>query len=116
MQPINLITPDTGEKYLIELENATLTNMKGLLAKNPDLTLTINRFDLEQVMMGRKTLEVQIADGAARIDGDASVLQRLAATMVEFDPKFEVMPGSKQLAQREQVDPFEAVPRPSITE
>ena len=27
---INLITPDNGEKFLIELENATLTNLPGL--------------------------------------------------------------------------------------
>ena len=47
---INLITPDNGEKFLVELENATLTNIKGFLAEKPDLTLTINRFDLEQTM------------------------------------------------------------------
>ena len=27
---INLITPDNGEKFLIEMENATLTNIAGL--------------------------------------------------------------------------------------
>ena len=32
---INLITPDNGEKFLIELENATLTNIQGFLADNP---------------------------------------------------------------------------------
>ena len=26
---INLITPDNGKKFLVELENATLTNIKG---------------------------------------------------------------------------------------
>ena len=63
---INLITPDNGEKFLVELENATLTNIKGFLADKPDLTLTINRSDLEQTMMGAKTLDVQIADGTAK--------------------------------------------------
>ena len=28
---INLVSPDNGEKFLIELENATLTNIKGFL-------------------------------------------------------------------------------------
>ena len=32
---INLITPDNGEKFLIEMENATLTNIDGFLADNP---------------------------------------------------------------------------------
>ncbi|MCK7476101.1 MAG: hypothetical protein MZV49_27355 [Rhodopseudomonas palustris] len=44
---INLVTPDNGEKYLVELSNATLTNIKGEQAKNPDLTITVNRADLE---------------------------------------------------------------------
>ena len=26
---MNLITPDNGEKFIVELENATLTNIKG---------------------------------------------------------------------------------------
>ena len=60
---INLITPDNGEKFLVEMENATLTNIAGFQAEKPDLTLTIKRSDLEQTMMGAKTLEAQIADG-----------------------------------------------------
>ncbi len=113
---INLITPDNDEKFLVELENATLTNIKGFLAKNPDLTITINRSDLEQVMTGRKTLDAQIADGTAKIDADMSVLQKLAATIVEFDPRFEITPGTKPVAEREQIDPYEAVPRQTIAE
>jgi alkyl sulfatase BDS1-like metallo-beta-lactamase superfamily hydrolase len=113
---INLITPDNGEKFLVELENATLTNIKGYLAKTSDLTITINRSDLEQVMMGKKTFEAQIADGIAKIEGDASVLQKLAATIVDFDPRFEITPGTKPTAEREQIDPYEAVPRQTIAE
>ena len=43
---VNLITPDNDERFLIELANATLTNIKGFLAPRSDLTLTINRSDL----------------------------------------------------------------------
>jgi len=92
---INLITPDNGEEFLVELSNATLTNIKGYLADKPDLTLTINRSDLEQTMMGTKTLEAHIKDGMAKVQGDASILTKLASTMVEFDPRFEIMPGTK---------------------
>jgi alkyl sulfatase BDS1-like metallo-beta-lactamase superfamily hydrolase len=85
---INLITPDNGERFLVELENATLMNIKGFLARNPNLTLTINRSDLEHTMMGAKTLEVQIADGTAKVEGDAGIFKQLASTMVDFDPLF----------------------------
>jgi alkyl sulfatase BDS1-like metallo-beta-lactamase superfamily hydrolase len=108
---INLLTPDNGEKFIIEMENATLTNIQGFQAPNPDLTLVINRSDLEQVMAGQKTLETQIAAGAARVQGDASILQKLAATMVDFDPRFEVLPGTKardvKVAHN---DAYEAIP------
>lgn len=114
---INLVTPDNGEKFLIELENSTLTNIEGFLADKPDLTLTINRSDLEQTMMGAKTLEAQIGDGTAKVTGDVSILRKLASTMVEFDPRFEIMPGTKgKNTQLAKVDPYEAIPGKAIAE
>jgi alkyl sulfatase BDS1-like metallo-beta-lactamase superfamily hydrolase len=114
---INLITPDNGEKFLIEMENATLTNIEGYLAEKPDLAITINRSDLEQTMMGAKTLDAQIADGTAKIKGDANVLKKLASTMVEFDPRFEIMPGTHpdktKIAKH---DAFEAIPGATVVE
>ncbi len=114
---INLITPDNGEKFLIEMENATLTNIQGFLADKPDLTLTINRTDLEQTMMGAKTLEAQIAAGTARVSGDVSVLKQLASTMVDFDPRFEIMPGTKARdSKTAKADPYKAMPCAAIPE
>lgn len=94
---MNLVTPDNGETFLVELENATLTNIPGFQAPKPDLTLTINRADLERTMMGATTLEQQLTDGAARAEGDVAILGTLAAAMVEFDPRFQVMPGTKAM-------------------
>ena len=115
---INLITPDNGEKFVIELENATLTNIPGFLAEKPDLTLTINRSDLEQTMMGAKTLEAQIADGTAKVAGRRQRSSRkLAATMVDFDPRFEIMPGTKLTApEPTKGDAFKAEAGPVIAE
>ncbi len=92
---INLVTPDNDERFIIELENATLTNLAGFQAPDADLTLTIDRADLERTMMGVETLEAQIASGAAKAEGDVGVIATLAAMMVDFDPRFEVMPGTK---------------------
>ena len=114
---INLVTPDNGEMFIIEMENATLTNVAGFQASAPDLTLTINRSDLEQTMMGAKTLEAQIADGTATARGDVGVLALLAGTMVDFDPRFEIMPGTR--ARTEAVaalDPYQALPERIIAE
>jgi len=114
---INLVTPDNGEKFLIEMENATLTNIAGFQAENPTLTLTINRSDLEQTMMGAKTLDAQIADGTATVKGDVSVLKQLGSTMVDFDPRFQIMPGTHGAAAKvKQADPFQALVLPDIAE
>jgi alkyl sulfatase BDS1-like metallo-beta-lactamase superfamily hydrolase len=114
---INLVTPDNGEKFIVEMENATLTNIKGFQAAKPDLTLTINRSDLEQTMMGAKTLDAQLADGTAKAEGDVGVLQKLAETMVDFDPRFEIMPGTKaKTTAVAHAEPYQAVPERIIAE
>ena len=104
---INLVTPDNGEKYAIELNNETLTNIEGFPVANPDLTLTINRADLEQVMMGLKTLMAMIEDGTAQVEGDATILAKIGAAMVTFDPRFPIMPGT-QLRPTDipEIDPY----------
>ncbi len=114
---INLVTPDNGEKFIIEMDNATLTNIAGFQAEKADLTLTINRSDLVQTMMGAKTLEAQIADGTATVQGDIGILKVLAATMVDFDPRFEIMPGTKlRTATMTNADPYQAMPEKIIAE
>ena len=104
---INLSTPDNGEKYVIELSNATLTNIEGYLADDPDLAITINRSDLEQVMMGVKSFTAQIEDGTAQTEGDLGVLGQLASTMVDFDLFFEVLPGTKGPSTAADLNDFE---------
>lgn len=91
---INLITPDNNESYLVELSNATLTNIAGYTAEDANLTLTVNRSDLEKVMAGEVTFETLLGDGRAKAEGDIAVLGQLGALMVEFDPRFEIIPGT----------------------
>jgi alkyl sulfatase BDS1-like metallo-beta-lactamase superfamily hydrolase len=91
---INLITPDNGEKYLIELSNSTLSNIEGFQDENADLTVTINRSDLDLVMMGVKPLADMIADGTAKTKGDTGVIDKLKSTLIHFDLRFEILPGT----------------------
>jgi alkyl sulfatase BDS1-like metallo-beta-lactamase superfamily hydrolase len=107
---INLVTPDNGEKYLIELSNSALTNIEGYQADDADLSITINREDLEQVMMGTKSLAAQIEDGTAKVDGDLNVLNQLASTMVDFELGFEILPGTKGPSPEEDLNDFEVGP------
>jgi len=91
---INLITPDRDERFVVEMSNATLTNIAGHQADDADLTLTIDRSDLNMVMAGMSTMTEQIEAGKATVDGDAAVFDQLLSTMVVFAPGFEIMPGT----------------------
>ena len=95
---INLSTPDNGEKFVVEMSNATLTTIAGFQAKDADLTITIDRRELEDVMIGTAKLAEKVAAGKAKMDGNPQVLTQLASTMVKFDNWFEVLPGTKKEA------------------
>ena len=69
------------------------------------------------VMPSRRTLEAQIKAGTAKVKGDSAVLKRLASTMIDFNPRFEIMPGTKARdTKTAHADPYKAVPRKSIAE
>jgi alkyl sulfatase BDS1-like metallo-beta-lactamase superfamily hydrolase len=107
---INLVTPDTGEQFVVELSNATLTNLAGYRADNADLTLTIDRTNLELAMMGVEGLPNLIADGRAVAEGDLSVLKSLATMLVHFEVGFEMMPGTGGAQLSAPMDDFEVEP------
>lgn len=107
---INLVTPDNGEKYAIEVSNATLTNIEGFLAPKPDLTITVNRADLNQVMMGLSSFDDLIAAGKAKFEGDRTGFDQLRASLVGFTPDFEILPGTAAKAPAKAPKPFEVGP------
>ena len=107
---INLVTPDNGEKFAVEMSNSTLTNIKGQQAKSPDLTITINRSDLESVMSGKATFDSLLAAGKAKFDGSRGPFDQLRSILTRFTPDFEMMPGTKpgKATNPPTEDPFEA--------
>jgi alkyl sulfatase BDS1-like metallo-beta-lactamase superfamily hydrolase len=92
---MNLITPDNGEKFVIELSNSALTNIKGQQAKKAELTITVNRSDLERVMGGVTTFDGLIQEGKSKFDGNRRPFDELRSSLVRFTPDFELLPGTK---------------------
>lgn len=117
---INLETPDNGEFFVVEMSNSALTNIKGQKAKHPDLTITVNRDDLNGVMGGQTTFEQLASAGKARFDGDKSKFDQLKSTMTTFTPDFELIPGtqiSKPRTQTQTNDPLQIInPAPTAGE
>ncbi len=92
---LNFIMPDVGERMVVEMSNGTLTNISGFSDPDADATLTIDHADLLPVMMRQATLGEQIRMGKAEVSGNAYVLVQLRSTLADFDPVFEIMPGTR---------------------
>jgi alkyl sulfatase BDS1-like metallo-beta-lactamase superfamily hydrolase len=103
---INLITPDNGETFAIELSNATFTNVEGFLHDDPDLSIAIDRSDLETIMAGRKSFMASIEDGTAEAEGNVDILSEIASTLVTFQIGFEVLPGTARPATTSDLNPY----------
>jgi alkyl sulfatase BDS1-like metallo-beta-lactamase superfamily hydrolase len=95
---INFITPDNGELFSVEMSNATLTNIQGYLSPRPDLTVTVNRADLETVMAGVEPFDALIENGRAILQGNLDVYAQLLSTLDVFELGFEMMPGTAREA------------------
>ena len=104
---INLVTPDNGEKYVVELSNATLTSLEGFQARDADLTITIDREDLVMTMMGAVSFDDQIRSGKAKLVGDREPYEQLKDMLVHFDMGFEIMPGTGKKDLTPDQRPFE---------
>ncbi len=106
---INLVTPDNGEKFAIELSNATFTNVEGFLHDDPDLSITMDRADLEAIMLGQTTFRAAVEDGTAEADGDIDILAQIASTLVNFEIGFEVLPGTAGPSAEADLEDYEIV-------
>ena len=91
---INLSTPDTNENFVIEMSGATLSNIEGFLSTDADVSVTMNRSDLELVMMGQASIDSQLQAGLGSVEGNREVLIQLDSVLVEFNAGFEVLPGT----------------------
>jgi alkyl sulfatase BDS1-like metallo-beta-lactamase superfamily hydrolase len=90
----NLVTPDNGEKFVVELSNNTLTNIQGQQAADADMTITVDRSDLESVMMGVATFDDLVGQGKATMEGNRKAFDDLRAMLVQFSMGFQILPGT----------------------
>jgi alkyl sulfatase BDS1-like metallo-beta-lactamase superfamily hydrolase len=105
---INLITPDNGEKYLVELSNSALTNIEGIQSPKADLTITMNRSELSDVMMGKTSFDDKIKEGKAKLEGSRKPYDELKNMLTNFTMAFELLPGtlSEKAAVPAKENPF----------
>lgn len=51
------------------MSNATLTHISGYEVEDANVTITLNRGDLEDIMLGKTKLEELVKAGKATLDG-----------------------------------------------
>lgn len=82
---------DTGQDYVLNLENAALTHRSGKLSDQAQATVTLTRKVLDSITLLETTFEREIAAGTIKISGDASRLTELLQLLETFDVAFAIV-------------------------
>ncbi|MBM7060384.1 MBL fold metallo-hydrolase [Pseudomonas sp. UL073] len=88
---INLVLPDINEKYLLELKNSHLNNIKGVQREDAGQTVTIDRADLNRLMLKEVSALSLVAQGKLKTSGNPLLLGKLFGMLDEFDFWFDVV-------------------------
>ena len=87
-----VVHPDVDEKYYGEVSNSNLANIEVSELPTTDVTLSISKADLTQIVLGKTTLDALVKSGDAKVEGNGQLLEQLASSLDEFDGMFEILP------------------------
>jgi alkyl sulfatase BDS1-like metallo-beta-lactamase superfamily hydrolase len=88
---LNLDLPDTKDKYLLVVQYGVLQYHKGQQAKDADVSLTLSRDTLNDIIGGKLKVEQGISNGKIKLDGDAKKFEDFVALLDKFDPWYQVV-------------------------
>ncbi len=84
--------PELKEHYYGEVSNANMANIQVDKLPKTDVTLSISKSDLTQMVLGKTTLDKLVKEGKANLKGDAQLIKALSECLDEFDGLFEILP------------------------
>lgn len=88
---INIAFTDSGENYALELSNSVLNNTRGRVLARPDVSLTLTRAALFQMLVAKVPLPQLLQSGAVRLSGDPRALGAVFGAVAEFNPNFNIV-------------------------
>jgi alkyl sulfatase BDS1-like metallo-beta-lactamase superfamily hydrolase len=88
---LNWSFTDTGETFILTLENSALTHLAGVQAKAADASCTLSREVLNTVIGKQTTFAEAIQAGTLKLTGDARTLDTLMSIMDTFSGTFEIV-------------------------
>lgn len=87
---INLVLPDIGQEYLLELKNSHLNNIRGVHSEDAGQTVTIDRADLNRLLLKEVNPVVLIAQGKLKSSGNPLLLAKLFGMLDDFEFWFDI--------------------------
>jgi alkyl sulfatase BDS1-like metallo-beta-lactamase superfamily hydrolase len=88
---LNWSFTDTGETFVLNLENSALTCTEGVQTPNADASFTLARGTLDEVIAKATSVPEAVAAGKVKVSGDATRLTELMGLMDEFPRMFEIV-------------------------
>ena len=87
----NWIFTDSGQRFVLTLENGALTHVTNQQSAQADVTLTLARATLTAVLLGEQTFGQAAQAGAITVGGNAARLNELSGVMDDFRAMFEIV-------------------------
>jgi alkyl sulfatase BDS1-like metallo-beta-lactamase superfamily hydrolase len=88
---LNMVLPDTKDKYLLVVQYGVLQYHKDQQAKAADASLTMNRDTLNDIIGGKLKVEQGITSGKIKLDGDSKKFEEFVSLLDTFDPWYQVV-------------------------
>jgi alkyl sulfatase BDS1-like metallo-beta-lactamase superfamily hydrolase len=88
---LNWSFTDTGETFVLNLENSALTYTEGVQAENADASFTLARSTLDEVIAKKTSFPEAVAAGKIKVAGNPLRLAELMGLMDEFPRMFEIV-------------------------
>jgi alkyl sulfatase BDS1-like metallo-beta-lactamase superfamily hydrolase len=93
---INWAFPDVSEHYVLNLQNCALTYLADRTAAEAQVTVTLDRPVLSQLVLRHQTLDEAIDSGAIALEGDVGKLRELFELIDDFLFLFEILEPRRQ--------------------
>jgi alkyl sulfatase BDS1-like metallo-beta-lactamase superfamily hydrolase len=88
---INWTFTDVGERFIINLENSSLTYLRGKLASKADAGFTLTRVTLDSILVRQTTFPNAIKAGDIKVEGEPGKLGELIGMLDEIAPDFPIV-------------------------
>jgi alkyl sulfatase BDS1-like metallo-beta-lactamase superfamily hydrolase len=88
---MNWVFTDSGQQFVLNLENSALTFVKGKQAPKADATVALARDTLDAVTLQRTSFPDAVKAGLIKIDGDPRKVEDFVSMLDTFQVMFEVV-------------------------